>query len=234
MERYGVTPGGGSDDPMAELLSSVGVVGSVLSGWHPLDGSPFALRVHLNEWVRFTKPGTYRLVVESRRLERYSREPAPLVVASPVTLHIETAQPGWVAVEVARAVAALEGRGPGTAREGAAILRHLGTKDAALALVGHYGEGGENGRLDCLAGLVASPHRAEIVEAMEARVDAGDPLLPGFLRDLALLRSLLDRPEGSYAERFEQQKAAECDYARRSLEGVGRVRARKASRAAAG
>ena len=35
LERYGVTPAGGSDDPMAELRSSVGVVGSVLSGWHP-------------------------------------------------------------------------------------------------------------------------------------------------------------------------------------------------------
>jgi hypothetical protein len=35
LERYGVTPAGGSDDSMAELRSSVGVVGSVLSGLHP-------------------------------------------------------------------------------------------------------------------------------------------------------------------------------------------------------
>src|SRR5512137_1770722 len=40
-ERYVVTPAGGHDDPFAEYFSSVGIVGSVLSGWHPLDGTPF-------------------------------------------------------------------------------------------------------------------------------------------------------------------------------------------------
>lgn len=221
-ERYVITPEGGADDPLREYYSSVGVVGGGLSGWHPLDGTPFVLRVHLNEWVRFRKPGTYRLVVESRRLERYSREPAPAVVSSPVTLHVETPTPEWASAEVARAVAALEGRGPGTSREAVAILRHLGTRDAALALVGLYGTGGDRLRFDWTAGLAASPHRAEIVEAMEARADAGEPLSAGFVRDLALLRSFLDIPKGSYADRFDRQKAAECDYARRSLEGLSR------------
>lgn len=220
-ERYVVTPEGGADDPLREYYSSVGVVGGGLSGWHPLDGTPFVLRVQLNEWVRFRKPGTYRLVVESRRLERYSREPAPAVVSRPVTLHVETATPEWAAAEVARAVAALEGRGPGTSREAVAILRHLGTKDASLALVRLYGTGGDRLRFDWTAGLAASPHRAEIVEAMEARVDAGEPPPAGFVRDLALLRSFLDLPGGSYEARFERQKAAECDYARRSLESLG-------------
>jgi len=223
-ERYEVTPAGGSDDPMAELLSSVGIAGSVLSGWHPLDGSPLILRVHLNQWVRFTKPGSYRLVVQSTRLERYSREPAPTLTSGPVTLDIETAKPEWAAAEMARAVAALDGRGPLTPREGAAILQHLGTKEAALALVSHYGTGGRERHLEWLAGLVASSYRAEIVKAMEARVDAGRPLPPGFVRDLALLRSLLDSPKGSYAERFERQKAAECDYTRRSIEGLVRMK----------
>ena len=220
-ERYEVTPAGGSDDPMAEFFSSVGIVGSILSSWHPLDGSPLVIRVHLNEWVRFTRPGEYRLVAESTRLGRYSREPAPTLTSSPLTLRIETPTPEWSAAEVARAVAALEGRGPGTAREGAAILRHLGTKDAALALVSHYGVG-EDARVDWLAGLVASPHRAEIVEAMESRLYAGDPPPPGLLRELALLRSFLDLPGSSYEARLERQKAAECDYARRALEGLGR------------
>ena len=221
-ERYVVTPEGGADDPLTEYYSSVGVVGGGLSGWHPLDGTPFVLRVHLNEWVRFTKPGEYRLVVESTRLDRYSRDPAPTLSSSPVALHIETPTPEWAAAEVARAVAALEGRGPGTAREGAAILRHLGTKDAALALVRLYGTGGARLRFDWTAGLAASPHRAAIVEAMEARVGAGEPIPAGFVRDLALLRSFLDLPGGSYEARFERQKAAECDYTRRSIEAVAR------------
>ena len=158
-ERYVVTPDGGADDPLPEYYSSVGVVGSGLSGWHPLDGTPFVFGVLLNEWVRFTKPGEYRLVVESSRLARYSREPAPTLSSSPVALHIETPTPEWASAEVARAVAALEGRGPGTAREGVAILRHLGTRDAALALVRLYGAGGTRlrSRLDRRPRRLAAP-----------------------------------------------------------------------------
>ena len=221
-ERYRITPPGGSDDPLLEYFSSVGSIGGGLSSWHPLDGSPFVLRVHLNEWVRFTRPGDYRLVVESARLRRYSRQPAPPVVSAPVALHVRRATPGWAAAEVARAVAALEGRGPGTPEEAATTLRHLGTREAALALVSHYGAGGGDLRFDWLAGLVASPHRPEVVKAMEARVDSGDPVPPGFIPDLALLRSFLDRPAGPALGRFERQKAAACDYSRRWRAGLGR------------
>ena len=90
---------------------------------------PSSLRVHLNEWVRFTKPGTYRLVVESTRLERYSREPAPAVVSRPITLHVETATPEWAAAEVARADRGPRGAGPGQFPRGGrdpAAPRHEG------------------------------------------------------------------------------------------------------------
>ena len=129
-ERYVVTPAGGHDDPFAEYFSSVGIVGGVLSGWHPLDGTPFVVRTRLNDRVRFTKPGDYWLVVESSRLERYSRKPAPALVSNPVALHVRAASPRWAAAELARAVAAVEG---GRVEEGAAVLRHLGTKGAAIA-----------------------------------------------------------------------------------------------------
>lgn len=196
-ERYTITPGGGGYDPLAEYFSSVGILGGGLSGWHALDGRPFVLRAHLNEWVRFTRPGTYQLVVTSSRLERYSRQAAPTLVSNPVALRVEAATPEWAAAEVARAVAAVDRSRPGGLEGGVTILRHLGTKDAALTLVSRYGAGGPGLRFDWLAGLVASPHRGEIVEAMEARVDAGEPLPAGFVRDLALLRSFLDL-SGSY------------------------------------
>lgn len=221
-ERYLVTPAEGHDDPLEEYYASVGVIGGGLSSWHPLDGTPFVLRVRLNEWVRFTRPGEYRLVVESQRLGRYSRQAAPAVRSSPVPLRIEAARPEWAAAELDRAVAGVEGRGPVSPSEAAAILRHLGTREAALAMVRLHGTGGPRLRFDWSAGLAASPHRAVIAKAMEARVDAGEPLPAGFVRDLALLRSMLDRPAGSYAERFEVQKTAECDYARRSVDALSR------------
>jgi hypothetical protein len=212
-ERYAVTPADAVDDPLSDYFASVGVVGSVLSGWHPLDRTPLVVRSHLNEWVRFKRPGDYRLVVTSTRLERYSRRPAPPVVSEPVVLRIEAATPQWADAEAARAVSSLEGAGPESSREAISILRHLGTRQAALALVSHYGAGGDRSRLDVTAGLVASPWRAEVVRAMEARVDAGEGLPAGFLRDLALLRSMLEGGPGS--ARFVRQRALECEGTRR-------------------
>ncbi len=222
IERYAITPAGGSDDPLTEYFSSVGIIGGGFSGWHPLDGSPFVLRVHLNEWVRFTRPGDYRLVVSSSRLERYSRRPAPPVVSKPVALRIEPVAPDWAAAEAARAVADVESGRPERLRHGVLTLRHLGTREAALALVSHYGAGDGSSRFDVSAGLVASPHRADIVEAMEARIDAGERLPAGFVRDLALLRSLLEGSHGTagVGERFDRRRALECDATRRWIERI--------------
>ncbi len=68
---------------------------------------------------------------------------------------------------------------------------------------------------------------------MEARIDAGDPVPPGFVRDLALLRSFLDLPGRTDGPRFEQQKVAECDYTRRSIAGLTRRRPSTAGLSAA-
>jgi hypothetical protein len=155
-ERCRIEPEAGWVDPLADYVSSAGIVGSIASSWHPLDGTPLVLRAHLNEWVRFTKPGDYRLVVESRRLERYSRQPAPTLTSAPVTLRIVAASPEWAAVELKRARDAIDGHGAATPREAVTILRHLGTRGAALALVRFYGAGGPRLAFDWSAG---SPRR---------------------------------------------------------------------------
>jgi len=224
-EQYEITPAGGFDDPLADYVASPGgVVGSSLSGLHPLDGTPFLLRVHLNEWVRFTGPGDYRLVVSSRRLERYSGRPATALLSNPIALHIDPATPGWAAAEAARAIHAIEDGQPDPLRRGITILRHLGTRDAALALVRLYGAGGTDSRFETFAGLVASPYRKDVMEAMESRVDAGDPVPAGFVGDLSLVRSLLDRPVAATDPKlwFDTLKANECDYTKRWSRAITR------------
>ena len=218
LERYVVTPRGGSDDPLADHFASFGSVGGGLSGWAALDGTPFVVRGCLNEWVRFTRPGRYQLVVESRRLRRYSGGAAPVVVSSPVALRIEPAPPEWAAEQTARAVDRLGGNGE-ERQQAVTVLRHLGTRDAALALVQHYGEGGDALRFDWFAGIVASPFRQDVVSAMEARLDAAEPLPGDFIGDLARVRSLLQFPAGAShgKERFEAEQAAACRYARRFI-----------------
>jgi hypothetical protein len=219
-EQYVITPIPGVADPLAEYYASFGGPGGGLGGWQPLDGHPFLLSVDLNDWVRFTRPGDYRLVVTSHRLERHSGRPAPELVSRPVALHIEPARPEWATAEASRAIEAIESGQWDALRRGIAILRHLGTREAALALVRFYGAGGTGSSFEAfagLAGLVASPYRKDVVEAMESRIDAGDPLPARFVRDLALVRSLLDGPAGA-----TEMAAHECDYTRRWSRAITR------------
>jgi hypothetical protein len=220
-EDYTVTPEAGVEDPLAEFhRSGFGVVGSGFSSLHPLDGRPYRDRVHLNDRVRFTKPGEYRVVVTSRRLTR-SRKTEPLT-SNPVAIRIVTAPPDWAAAELARATALLDAGTREGIREGLAILRHLGTRDAALVLVARHGTGGAEHHYDVRFGLTASPWRADVLFAMEARLDAGAVLSPGFISDLSFLRSLADHPADATdpLHRIESLHDLECAYTNRWSRGI--------------
>jgi hypothetical protein len=197
-EQFLVTPADGAEDPHAEWQAwGGGIVGSLLSSRHPLDGTPFVVRAYLNDWVRFTRPGTYELIVTSPRLERHSRRPAPELRSNPVRLRIEPATPAWAAAELDRALAERADPDPGTVRHGTTVLRHLGTRAAALALVAAYGDRDLADRTDVRAALASSAFRAEIVRAMEVQVDAGASLPVGYVSSLALLRALAEIPVGT-------------------------------------
>jgi hypothetical protein len=218
-ETYEVTPGDGFEDPLDDYFNGglFGIPGGGLRGTRALDGSSFRIHVDLNEWVRFTKPGRYELTVSSRRLARYSGQPSPVVSATPVQIVIVRAAEGWAEREVEQAVSALEQGSGGRGKESTQILRHLGTKGAARALVKHYAALDVQASFDLLAALVASPHRALIVEAMEARIDAGDPLPPDFIERVSYLKGLLEMPRGTgdYPTRSARHGALQKEYAAR-------------------
>jgi hypothetical protein len=213
-ETYELEPRDGFTDPLYDYFHGgiFGFIGGGLRGWRALDGSLFRVHVTLNEWVRFTKPGRYELAVSSGRLQRYSGQPAPRVRAAPIEFVIVPAGESWAAGEVNLAASAIEGGG--RAAEGIAILRHLGTKEAALALVEHYTAIDKQASFDLFAGLIASPHRAFIVEAMEAKIDAGEPVPADYIRRLSYLQCLLQMPRGTgdYRARQARHAALERDY----------------------
>ena len=53
-DLYDLTPADGFVDPLADHYRGglSGIIGGGLRSWHALDGKPFILRVHLNEWVQ--------------------------------------------------------------------------------------------------------------------------------------------------------------------------------------
>jgi hypothetical protein len=219
-EQYAVTPAAGADDPLADYFGAgVGRIGGGLRGWQRLDGTPFRLQVNLNDWIRFTRPGRYQLSIVSRRLHRYSNRPAPELKSDPITLEIDDAPAAWASEQAAIARGGIDQGPDDNARDGVRMLRHLGTKEAALALVDLYDRLAGRFGFDVVAGLAGSPFRRDIVAAMEVRVDAGEPLPPSYVRDVTLLRSLLEAPAGTAdpAARFERLKFIESDYRTRWL-----------------
>jgi hypothetical protein len=213
-EKVTVTPSDSIDDPLADLFSSGGYAGSCLSSWRALDDTPLVIRVSMNDAVRFTRPGTYNVVVSSTRLGRYSRQPAPVLTSAPVVLTIAPMDDAWAAAEVDRAGALIDRGDPADVRHGSAMLRYLGTQAAALALVDRYDAIAKCDVSEVTAGLVSSSHRAFIVRQMEARVDEGESLDATFLSTLTRLAVLLELPAapGSAVARRDRTTVVQAEY----------------------
>lgn len=76
-DTFRVEPEEGWEDPLgdyrnavfkAETSGHVGIDGSVLSSSIPLSPKPFRLSVVLNDYVRFSRPGVYRVYVQDSRV----------------------------------------------------------------------------------------------------------------------------------------------------------------------
>jgi hypothetical protein len=219
-ERVTVTPSDGIDDPVA--ASPCGSGGSCPGSWHPLDDTPLVIRVSLNDAVRFTRPGAYRVVLTSRRLQRYSSQPAPVLTAAPVDLTIVPMDEAWAATELKTASDLADHGGVADVRHGAALLRYLGTESAALALVERFGA---IARVDGSIGaeLISLPHRALVIAQMETLVDHGAGLDASFLPTLTELRVLLEMPPspGDCAARRGREQVVQAEYNARWRAALG-------------
>jgi hypothetical protein len=218
-EGYSVSPQDGTADPLADYFESgAGTIGGGLRSWHTLDGTPFHLRVRLNEWIRFSRPGHYTLRVRSRRLHRYSNDRQTFELQSDaVELDIVAASAEWAAGELARARRLIDTGRRDQMQDGVVILRHLGTREATLELLDRYDRLYDGFQFQTFTGLIASPFRSEIVSAMEARIDRGDPLSAGFVNDAAMLRALVEIPigTGTAQERMAALPRLRADYGAR-------------------
>ncbi len=67
-EEFVAAPASLSEDPLQGLQGGQGGMGGLSGGPVLLSEKPFAFERVLNEWVRFRKPGEYRVYVVSRRV----------------------------------------------------------------------------------------------------------------------------------------------------------------------
>ncbi len=188
-------------DPMLDYFGSIGgYIGGGIRRTGLLGEKPFAVKLELNEWFRFDKPGTYTLTVKSRRVTDESVTPHSVVPveSNTVTFEILQRDATWEASELDAARRIVDAnRPPLGARAGCRMLRFLGTEAAAMEMIRRYGADTDRGcEFDYMAGLFIAANRVAVVRAMEAGLRAADqPVTRGYLRTLSTLSVYLRHPE---------------------------------------
>ena len=188
-------------DPMLDYFASIGGgPGGGIRGIGALGEKPFTVRLDLNEWFRFDKPGAYTLSVRSRRVTDESATPHSILPtqSNAISFMILPRDTEWEQAELDRARSILAAKSPPRGeRPGCRLMRFLGTDAAAVEMVRHYGLDTSGGcDFEYMAGLFGAPNRTAIVRMMEQGLRAPDrPITRGYLRTLATLSVYLGHPE---------------------------------------
>ena len=199
-DRYLVDRPGDAADPLREYFESqLGFMGGGLSSMPVLTAEPHRIVREINEWLRFDKPGKYRMYVTSHRLSLVppaKDDGQRQLTSNVVEFEILPADPDWAARELAAIVKELDAEKPGTfgKMEARRRLRFLGTEAAVPEMVRRIGLGDVNGYLEF--GLIGSPHRAAVIRELEAGLE--DPAVAvssRYLYVLALLAHNRKSPE---------------------------------------
>jgi hypothetical protein len=178
------------------LPGGAGGMGGLSGGPVLLSDKPFTFERVLNEWVRFRKPGEYRVYIISRRvgqvqesgrsdeyLRSYARRVPVELVSNVITLNIRPAPAEWVKAQIA---AAASGKA-GSLRE----LRFLDSPEAAEELVRRLTAGQDIDSYAAYMGVLGSPYRKQLLPLMEKRLTAPDqPVWERYLDTLARLAEL--------------------------------------------
>jgi len=193
MESFAVEPKTGWDDPLKLYYSAWGGwMGGGLRGSDQLKSEPIVIRRELNEWVRFTQPGEYRVRVSSDRVRRLNgpRQPPLILQGNEITVTIVEATPEWQQQTLERATAVVNGPPPAgrsdsdRRNDAMKALRYLGTKTAGIELARHLNE--PELVADSMLGIAGSPVRQEIGAEMRTMLAAPDfPVSGPFLNTMS-------------------------------------------------
>jgi len=204
------------------LEGRLGGPGGGLTEFSFLSPEPWTIVLNLNEWVRFTRAGVYRLTVVSSRVgvknpSSQLGSSSIAVQSNEVTLRIVPATRSWQDMTLRTAVAILDKAPADKEQDQEAgmmertkaleTVRFLGTADAAKELAKRL-RGESSGGLDyiCMLGLIASPEREAVKNALEHELaDPDHPISDAFM---SALRRVNEVP-ADQDWREEQGKAVE-------------------------
>ena len=200
-EQFMVEPKDATRDPLYLYFNAITFfVGGGLSSDDFLTASPKIIHLNLNEWISFDRPGTYRISVISHRVgdsvaaDQPSGNPVE-VQSNSIEIKIVAPDPAWQAAELANIRQVLdhsppaEPNVPDQPRQAAmARLRYLGTEPAALEMARRLRGYGGNFDVECMFGLIGSPHRDAGLAEMNRLFGTPDfPISGTFLMTMAIL-----------------------------------------------
>ncbi len=184
IEYFTVEPSTGWDDPLKAYYSSGPFMAGGLYGLQPLSAKPYIVGRDLNEWVRFTQPGRYRLVVTSTRAGYSRRSPGQsnsVLRSNELSITVIPATAEWQAAKLANAIGTLAshrgsvdpGATDGERERAVATVRYLGTPAAAEQMARRLNDPAQ---FQFMLGLIASSAHDAAVAALEHVLN--DPLAP--------------------------------------------------------
>ena len=208
IEEFLVDPVALTEDPLRGLPGEGGGMGGLSGGPIVLSAKQCTFEKLLNEWIRFRKPGKYRVAIASHRVVQIA-DPAKAeqisvlgaqveLVSNILTLDIIPAPTDWMKQQIAAAVKILDAPVDpnGEARErrlkAGQTLRFLDSPEAAIELAKRLGSGDDLDSWSLHMGVLGSPYRKQLLPVIEARLIAPDqPVWDRYLDTLSHLSELV-------------------------------------------
>ncbi len=208
VEEFLVDPAALTEDPLHGLPGEGGGMGGLSGGPIVLSAKPCTFEKLLNEWIRFRKPGKYRIAIVSHRVVQIA-DPAKAeqisvpgarvdLVSNILKLDIIPAPADWMKQQIAASVKILDAPvDPNEeARERRLVagqtLRFLDSPEAAIELAKRLGSGDDVDSWSLHMGVLGSPYRKQLLPVIEARLIATDePVWDRYLDTLSHLSELV-------------------------------------------
>jgi len=210
-EEFRISPPAGTSDPLADYFQG-GMVASGLGWVAELSAKPVVVNKDLNQWVRFERPGRYRVRAISHRVSAGGK---PVELESNEIAIELVDDPAWRAAQPAEAARVL--RTVPKSGESAVFQRRMAAARQLWYLDTPESIGESARLLDgtdaqveqvLLMGLMASGRRPLVIETMEQLL--GGPAQPvswAFLETLARLKAWTEVPVGAYPADAARQPA---------------------------
>ena len=179
-------------DPVADYFDSAlfGYAGGGMSATPELTDKPELISTELNEWMRFDRPGHYRLYVVSGRISRKGSRTGNRdlqVVSNVVEFDILPADKKWTTQKLNDAITTLSK--PKVDHSAACrTLRFLPTTAAVSEMRKRFRDEDRDCDSEYEFGLIGSPHRDFVIRDMETGLSSPEqPITTSFFTTLALL-----------------------------------------------